>query len=99
MPGRLKIGLTEAQRAELEDARDHSGLPYLREHAAAILKIAEGCSGREVARNRLNQAHWPDTIYEWVRRYQAYGLEGLKIKPGRGRKPAFSPSVPRSRPC
>lgn len=97
MPGRLKLELTETQRAELEDLRDHSSRPYLRERAAALLKIAEGLSGREVARNRLNQVHWQDTIYEWVKRYQSEGLEGLKIKTGRGRKPSFSPSVSRSR--
>lgn len=97
MPGRLKLELTETQRVELEDIRAHSPLPYLRERAAALLKIADGLSGREVARNRLNSKHWQDTIYEWVKRYQADGLTGLKVKPGRGRKPAFSPSASRSR--
>jgi len=93
MPNPLIIELTDAQRAELEDVRDHHRLPYMREHAAAILKIADGVSGRETARHRLLRPHWPDTIYEWVKRYQAEGIEGLKIRPGRGRKPAFSPSV------
>ena len=96
MPKPLTIELTEAQRAELEDARDHHPLPYLRERAAAILKIADGLSGRETAQQRLLKAHWPDTIYEWVKRYQqVHSLAGLKIKPGRGRKPAFFPPIPR----
>jgi len=94
MPGKLKIELTESQRAELRDVCDHDGLPYMRERAAAILKIADGFSGREVALHRLNRPHWQDTIYEWVERYQAHGLAGLKIHPGRGRKPSFFPSVP-----
>ena len=97
MPGRLKLELSEAERAELEDARDHSPLPYVRERAAGILKVADGLSGREVARNRLNRAHCPDTIYEWVKRYRQDKLEGLKIRTGRGRKPAFSPSASRAR--
>ncbi len=97
MPGKLKIELTEGQKAELRSVRDRHPLPYLRERAAAILKIAEGCSGREVALHRLNRPHWQDTVYEWVKRYQAKGLEGLKIKAGRGRKPAFSPSLHRSK--
>lgn len=97
MPGKLKLELTETQKAELRDVRDHHPLPYLRERAAAILKIAIGLSGREVALHRLNRPHWQDTIYEWVKRYQANGVEGLKIKPGRGRKPAFFPSASRSR--
>jgi hypothetical protein len=36
------LELSEQQRAELEDLRDHSPLPYLRERAAALLKIADG---------------------------------------------------------
>jgi transposase len=93
MPNPLTLELTDAQRAELEDVRDHHPKPYMRERAAAILKIAGGVSGREVARHRLLRPHWPDTIYEWVKRHQAQGIAGLKIRPGRGRKPAFSPSV------
>jgi transposase len=93
MPPPLKIELSEAQRRELEDIRDHHAMPYLRERAAAILKIASGHSGFQTARNLLNRPHWQDTIYEWVKRYQAEGVAGLHIRSGRGRKPAFSPSA------
>jgi len=93
MPNPLTIKLTDAQRAELEDVRDHHPFPYKRERAAAILKIADGVSGRETARHRLLRPRWPDTVYEWVKRYLVEGLAGLNIRPGRGRKPAFSPSV------
>lgn len=93
MPPPLKIELNETQRRELEEIRDHHALAYLRERAAAILKIADGHSGLQTARNLLNRAHWQDTIYDWAKRYQAEGVEGLKIRSGRGRKPAFSPSV------
>jgi transposase len=91
MPGRLKLELNELQKAELKELLDHSPKAYIRERAAALLKIAGGLSGREVALHRLNQAHWQDTIYEWVQRYQAEGSKGLWIKGKRGRKPAFSP--------
>lgn len=93
MPNPLTIVLTDTERAELEDIRNHHPRPYIRERASALLKIADGVSGRETARHRLVRPHWPDTIYEWVRRYQAEGIAGLKIRPGRGRKAAFSPSV------
>jgi transposase len=95
MPGKLNIELTEKQKIELLDVRDHDPKPYMRERAAAILKIASGYSGRDTALNRLNRPHWQDTVYEWVKRYQASGIEGLKIKPGRGRKPSFSPHISR----
>ena len=97
MPRPLKIKLNEEQRKDLEDARDHHPLPYFRERAAAILKIADGHSGLKTARELLNRPHWQDTVYERVKRYQAEGLEGLKIRNGRGRKPSFSPSISRRR--
>jgi hypothetical protein len=89
----LTIALTEEQRRELERARDHHQKPYLRERTAAILKIADGDSGRQVALSGLLKRRKPDTVYGWFHRYQAEGLAGLLIKPGRGRKAAFSPSV------
>jgi transposase len=48
---------------------------------------------RQVALSGLLKPRDPDTVYSWIRRYQAEGLDGLLIKPGRGRKPAFSPSA------
>ena len=90
----MKIVLTEEQRDELEDVRDHHSKPYMRERAAAILKIADGASGFETARRLLNRPHWQDTIYEWCQRYRELGIQGLQIRKGRGRKPAFFPRVP-----
>ena len=63
----------------------------MRERATAILKIAEGISARQVALDGLLKPRKPDTIYEWVERYQIDGIAGLAIKPGRGRKPAYLP--------
>ena len=97
MPAKLKLELSNEQVLELEELRDHAAKPYLRERAAAILKIAQGRSGRETALHGLLKSHWQDTIYEWVQRYRAEGKAGLEIKSGRGRKPAFSPSVSKPR--
>ena len=41
MPKRLDISLSTEQRTELLEARDHHRKAYVREKAAAILKIAE----------------------------------------------------------
>lgn len=89
----LTIRLTPEQRRELEYTRDHHEKPYVRERASAILKIADGLSGRQVALSGLLKQRDPDSVYTWVHRYQAEGLAGLVIRPGRGRKPAFSPSA------
>lgn len=90
MPKLTKLTLTDEQRRELEKARDQHRKAYVRERAAAILKIAGGMSGREVALHGLLKQRQPDTVYEWVRRWEVDGLDGLLIKSGRGRKPADS---------
>ena len=97
MPAKLKLELSVEQVLELEELRDHASKPYLRERAAAILKIGQESSGRETALHGLLKPHWQDTVYEWVQRYRAEGKAGLEIKSGRGRKPAFFPSVSKPR--
>jgi hypothetical protein len=97
MPSRLKLDLSPTQQQELESLRDHSARPYLRERAAALLKIAAGQSGLATARQGLLRARRPETVYTWVKRYRAQGVAGLTVQPGRGRKPAFSPSPSRRR--
>lgn len=92
MPGRLKIELSQEQREELAWARDHDRLAYVRERCAAILKVADGESGRHVALYGLLKRRDTDSVYGWLRRYQAEGVAGLLVRKGRGRKPAFSPS-------
>ena len=89
-----RLSLTREQRTTLEQLRDHGPRPYLRERAAALLKIAAGQRAAVVARRGLLRRRDPDTLYDWLDRYQAAGLAGLYIRRGRGRKPAFSPSAP-----
>lgn len=94
MPNPLKIELSLEQKYELEQARDRHPKAYIRERCAAILKIASGQSGHQVALSGLYKKRAPDTIYSWLHRYQAAGLDGLFIHKGRGRKAAFFPSMP-----
>jgi len=94
MPKPLEISLEAAEEITLQEMLKAHPKAYMRERAAAILKISQGLSGREVARHRLNRSHAPDTIYAWVARYLQEGIAGLRVKEGRGRKPAFSPSAP-----
>lgn len=92
MPRAYQLELSSEQKAELEEVRKHHSKPYVRERAAAILKVAEGQSMRQVALHGLLTIREPETIREWIDRYLAEGLPGLLVKSGRGRKPAFSPS-------
>lgn len=93
MAPRRRLNLTTEQQSELEQLRNTAAKPYLRERAAALLKIASGQTPAHVAAAGLLQTRDPDTVYAWLNRYQATGLAGLTIREGRGRKPAFSPSA------
>jgi transposase len=89
----LQLALSETQISELTWARDHHPKPHLRERAAAILKVAAGQSALQVAKTGLLKPRHPETVRIWCHNYRTHGLAGLDIQAGRGRKPAFSPSL------
>lgn len=91
MPKIIRLELSTVERAELEAVRRHDPRPYMREKAAALLKIADGQIASQVAATGLLQAHDPDIIYRWLKRWQTEGIAGWVVKKGRGRKAAFSP--------
>jgi transposase len=84
---RRTLTLTDQQRAELEWARDRHPKPYLRERAAALLKIAGGQSPHAVALGGLLKPRHPQTVYAWLNRYRSDGK--LSARPACRR--AFSP--------
>ncbi|RME40158.1 MAG: hypothetical protein D6793_00035, partial [Thermoflexia bacterium] len=55
-----------------------------------MLLVASGKSVSQAACDRRVRAQ-RNTVSEWVRRFRAEGPEGLRIKPGRGRKPSYAP--------
>jgi hypothetical protein len=71
------LALTTKQRRELEQAREHDDRPFVRERAAALLKIAEGQTPHAVARQGLLKQRDPDTVYGWLDTYEADGLAGV----------------------
>jgi transposase len=89
--------LSDAQRRELDAARRSHPKAYVREKAAAILKVADGQAIRQVALWGLLRPRHPETVSDWIGDYQTQGLAGLHVQAGRGRKPAFSPSAPHRR--
>ncbi len=88
------LPLSAQQRDELLRLRDHHPKPYVRERAAALLKVADGHCVRHVAAHGLLRPRAEETVAAWVRRYREQGAAGLGVRPGRGRKPAFSPGAP-----
>jgi hypothetical protein len=93
MPKKLTLTLAPEQQVELLQARDKHAKPYLRERAAALLKIARGQPYEEVAASGLLSPYCRQTVATWVKRYKQAGLAGLFVKPGRGRKAVFSPDA------
>lgn len=92
MPTPTRLQLSQQEREALEQMRDHHPKGYARERAAALLKIADGSSATQVAYGGLLKRRYPHAVCEWVRRYRAESIQGLLMREGRGRKPAFSPS-------
>lgn len=83
--------LLEAERLTLEQARDRHPLAYVRERAAALLRIAAGEAAYHVAITGLLKPRDPDTIYHWLNAYEQQGLAGLRLPRRKGRR--FSPSA------
>jgi hypothetical protein len=86
MPRRRTLSLSQTQRHELLDHRDHDPRPYVRERCAALLKIAAGMVPFQVAQHGLLQPRDPDTVYAWLTLYAAEGLAGLVAHPHGGRR-------------
>lgn len=95
----LHITVTATQRAELQAVRDHDRRPYLRERAAAVLKVADGHSATQVAQTGLLRPHPPVVVRGWARRYLAQGIASLvrRPQPGAGRPPGAKDTAPRKR--
>lgn len=96
MPKYIRVELSESQEAELEKVRHEHPKAYMRERAAAVLKVAKGETVTAVAEKGLLIRHEPETVHQWIKNYLASGLSGWDIQSGRGRKAAFFPSKPRN---
>ncbi len=80
----LHLKTTDLQ--QLEVLRTTGAKAYLRERADALLRVARGSSLVEVAHDTSGRKRKPETVAEWIGRFQRDGLHGLEIRPGRGRK-------------
>ena len=84
-----RLVLSEAERTTLVQARDHHPLSYVRERAAALLRINAGEAAYHVAVTGLLKVRDPDTLYQWLNRYEQYGIAALRLPRRTGRR--FSP--------
>jgi transposase len=91
MPKRYEIVLSEQEKQKLAVWVNNPPSPYLRERARAILTVSQGETIQATAGKLRVRVH-RNAVSEWVKRFLADRLEGLKIKKGRGRKAVFSPA-------
>ena len=71
------VKLSNGERNELIEHRNHDPRPDVRERCAAVLKVADGQSPHAVAQRGLLRPRDPDTVYSWLDRYEQAGIEGL----------------------
>jgi Helix-turn-helix domain len=85
----LRVLLTPEERGQLEQRlRATTTSLGLARRYRAILEVADGVPLVEVSRLvDLTEKH----VRKWVQRFLNDRLEGLHDRPGRGRKPVFSP--------
>jgi len=76
--------MNEQQRRELEHVARCGQPAYIRRKALVLLNLGEGRSITEVA--GIFRVSRP-SVYQWRRRYREEGIDGLRVRPGRGRKP------------
>ncbi|GAB3982256.1 hypothetical protein GCM10028806_53540 [Spirosoma terrae] len=76
--------LTNTQQAELERELKSNDNHSFRMRCQAILLKAAGRNSKDVA---LIVGMCHVSVNSWLKRFKNDGIEGLKIKPGRGRKP------------
>ena len=89
-PSLYPIELSEEEERELRHRAARYTLPYREvQRAKIVLMAAEGLENGEIA---LRLEVRVDTVRKWRKRFFEQRLAGLDEAPGRGRKPAFSPS-------
>lgn len=89
-PSLYPIELSEDEGRELRHRAARYTLPYREvQRAKMILMAADGLENGEIARRLELRV---DTVRKWRKRFFEQRLAGLEEAPGRGRKPAFSPS-------
>jgi len=88
------IQLSDVQRQELTDSHQSGKSHAFRERCQMILLKSEKRTSAEIA--GFLGCH-KITVNGWVRRFEAEGIEGLKMRPGRGRRAILQVSTDLSR--
>jgi transposase len=82
-----KLDLTAAEKAELEKGFKQSESKVFSQRCHMILLKNQGLTSQQIA-DIFGVTFQP--VNSWVKRYVEHGIEGLKTKPGQGRKPILN---------
>ena len=88
------IQLSSKQRQELQNGYQSGASHAFRERCQIILLKSGNRTSSEIA--RFLDCH-KITVHEWVKRFEVEGIEGLKTRPGRGRRAILEASTDLSR--
>ena len=82
-----KIDLTKAEKEALEKGYKQSKSKVFSQRCHMILLKSQGRTSQEVA-DIFGTTFQP--VNSWCKRYREHGIEGLRTKPGQGRRPILS---------
>jgi transposase len=82
-----KLDLTAAQKVELEKGFKYLSSKVFSQRCHMILLKNQGLTSQQIA-DIFGVTFQP--VNSWVKRYVEHGIEGLKTKPGQGRKPILN---------
>jgi transposase len=82
------MDVTTDKRRELERAARGAQPAHMRTKALVLLNLFDGRGVTEIAAIFHVSR---DSVYKWKKRYFEGGIEGLRVRPGRGRKAIADP--------
>jgi transposase len=85
----IKIKLDNHQQKELEKGYQNGKSHAFRTRCQMVLLKSEGRKSKDIA-DFLGYCQ--QAVNTWLKRYQTTGIEGLKVKKGRGRPAILSPT-------
>lgn len=83
----IKIELTDSERKELEKGYRTGKSHAFRVRCQMVLLKSEGRKSTEIA---SFLGYCQQAVNNWLNRYKAEGISGLKVRPGRGRPSILS---------
>jgi transposase len=78
------VSLTDSEVLTLQEGQRKSSNAVFRQRCSCLLLSHQGCRITQLAQLYQTRTH---TIRTWFDRYEQMGIVGLRVLPGRGRKP------------